>query len=77
MAWKVLLPRVIVEPSGRFANVPVMDVAAVLLITIKTMPGVRVVAPASAKRNCEPVLMVRPLAKTSSELAVSLFRSQR
>ena len=44
---------------------PAIGVAAVLLITVKTVPGISVPLPRSAKENCAPVLMVTPLAITS------------
>jgi hypothetical protein len=48
---------VIVEPSGRFENVPPIGVAAMLLITVKTMPGGSAAVPLSTIENVPPLIV--------------------
>ena len=55
-----------IEPSWRFAKVPAIDVAAVLLITVNVVPKgsrPRIIA---SMFNVAPPVMVTPSAMTSS-----------
>jgi hypothetical protein len=65
-----------IEPSGRLVKVPAIGVAAVLSITVKTVPFVSALLPASAKENCAPLLMVMPRATTLSALASLEFNQK-
>ena len=68
-----LLPTVIVPPSGKRAKVPAIGVAAVLLMTVKKMPGASTVVPRSVRVICAPRI-VTPLALTLSAATRSLLR---
>ena len=73
MAWKVLLPTVNVDPSGRLLKVPAIGVAAVLRITVRTRPWVKVPCVCPLKLKLALLLMVTPLATTLSVLACLRF----
>ena len=45
-----------VEPSARLAKVPLIGVAAVLLMAVKTLPAVSFLFPTVLRSNCAPAL---------------------
>ena len=65
-----LLERLWIVPSGRFVNVPLIGLAEVLLITVKTVPTVSLLFATAWRLNCAPLLIVTPLALTWSAMAL-------
>jgi hypothetical protein len=53
---------VIVPPSGRLLNVPLIGLAEVLLMTVKDVPGISVVVPVSINSKLTFVPIVTPSA---------------
>ncbi len=58
------------EPSAKLLKVPEMGDAEVLLITVKTVPTVKVPVLTSTKVNVAPLLMVTPRALTFPAMGV-------
>ena len=64
-----------VDPSGRLLNLPKIGFAEVLLMTVKTVPLVRVPEPVSTKVKVPLLLMVTPRAVTVEALALLRFKT--
>jgi hypothetical protein len=64
-----------VEPSARLLKVPLIGLALVLLMTVKLVPTASVAVPLPRRRNFAPLVIVTPLAATSSALGLRVSPS--